>query len=47
MIISDSGSSYEQLEEGLHPAVSILIAGGCTQRTPLRMKMVLIRFKRK
>lgn len=36
MIISDSGSSYEQLEEGLHPAVSILIAGVGTQRTPFK-----------
>ena len=36
MIISDSGTTYEQLEEGLHPAVSILIAGVGTQKTPFK-----------
>ena len=36
MIISDSGTTYEQLEEGLHPAVSVLIAGVGTQRTPFK-----------
>jgi hypothetical protein len=36
MIISDTGSSFEQLEEGLHPAVSILIASIGTHRTPFK-----------
>lgn len=36
MIISENSSSYEQIEEGLHPAESVLIAGVGTQRTPFK-----------
>lgn len=37
MIISDSGNSgYEQLEEGMYPAIAVLIAGVGTQKTPFK-----------
>lgn len=37
MIISDTGNgSYEQLAEGMYPAIAILIAGVGTQKTPFK-----------
>jgi len=37
MIISDTGNgTYEQLDEGMYPAIAVLIAGVGTQRTPFK-----------